>query len=383
MDVPSGVDVHARHGDGSDRGHDRGAPPPADGRPRPRRRLPASLIAGLLAAAPAAADTLRLAVYDTDLQRDGPGLLLRDILRGEDEQVAALISVIADVDPDVLLLIGIDYDAGLAALSALADRLAAAGADYPHRFALRPNAGIPTGNDIDGDGRWPEPQDAQGYGRFSGEGGMAILSRLPVDGDGVRDFSGLLWRDLPGNRAADVLAPEAAEVLRLSTMGIWDVPLVAGDDRFHVLAITAGPPVFDGPEDRNGIRNEDETAFLLHYLDGWSPDGAPFAAEDFAIMGILNVDPDPARGEGRRGALSALLSHPAISDPEPRGAGGTATADWDDPVPGDLRVDYILPAAGLTVTGSGVHWPEDPAAAETAATASAHRLVWVDVDLGE
>ncbi|RME14969.1 MAG: endonuclease/exonuclease/phosphatase family protein, partial [Alphaproteobacteria bacterium] len=46
------------------------------------------------------------------------------------------------------------------------------------------------------------------------------------------------------------------------------------------------------------------------------------------------------------------------------------------------RVDYVLPDAGLVVTGSGVVWPapDDPFA-ETVARASRHRLVWVDVEI--
>jgi hypothetical protein len=54
-------------------------------------------------------------------------------------------------------------------------------------------------------------------------------------------------------------------------------------------------------------------------------------------------------------------------------------------VPGDLRVDYILPAVGLRVAGAGVLWPEGEAEAlpaSVAALASDHRLVWVDLEMG-
>ena len=49
---------------------------------------------------------------------------------------------------------------------------------------------------------------------------------------------------------------------------------------------------------------------------------------------------------------------------------------------GGLRLDYVLPSAGLRVDAAGVHWPDptDPAAA-VASVASRHRLVWVDVTL--
>jgi len=117
------------------------------------------------------------------------------------------------------------------------------------------------------------------------------------------------------------------------------------------------------------------------YLDGWTPEGPPFAAGRFAVIGTLNVDPD--RGEGRQDGLRALLDHPRLQDPVPRRPGGGAeTVDWPEPVPGDLRVDYILPAAALRVIGSGVVWPEaGDALSATVAGASDHRLVWVDLDL--
>jgi len=47
---------------------------------------------------------LRIATYNSDLSRKGPGLLLRDILRGEDAQIHAVMRVISSISPDVLLL---------------------------------------------------------------------------------------------------------------------------------------------------------------------------------------------------------------------------------------------------------------------------------------
>ena len=146
----------------------------------------------------------------------------------------------------------------------------------------------------------------------------------------------------------------------------------------HILTSHASAPVFDGPEDRNGLRNADEVRFWQLYLDGWSPDATPFQAEAFAYIGTLNVDPD--RGEGLRHVLAEFLAHPLLQDPVPQSPHGTATADWDDPVPGNLRVDYILPSRRLAVQGAGVVWPEDGPLVDAVAEASDHRLVWVDVD---
>ena len=337
-----------------------------------------------LASGPALADPIRIATYSPDLSRDGPGLLLRDILSGKDEQVAAAVQVIAAADADVLLLTGFDWDGDGAALSAFADLLKAAGADYPHRHAGRPNSGMATGLDLDGDGRMGTGDDAQGFGLFSGQGGMALLSRLPL-GE-VTDHSALLWRDLPGNLMPAV-PPEVAEVQRLSSTAHWEVPVTVGGATLTLLAWSATPPVFDGPEDRNGRRNHDEAAFWLTRLP----------PERFVLMGDTNLD--PVDGDGRREGMAALLAR--VQDPRPKSEGAAMapreganavqkgdpaldTADWPDADgPGNLRVDVVLPSPDLTVTGSGVLWPAPgQPLAETAATASPHRLVWVDLDPG-
>jgi hypothetical protein len=331
----------------------------------------------------AAAETLRIAQFHTELARAGPGLLLRDIQRG-DAQVAAVVAVIAHADADVLLLMSIDYDLDGVALSALAERLAQAGMDYPHRFALRPNTGMPTGLDMDGNGRLGEARDAQGFGFFSGNGGMAILSRLPIDTAGVRDFSALLWRDLPGG-----LSQTEAAVQRLSTTGHWDVPLsLPQGGALHLLAWHATPPVFDGAEDRNGRRNHDETAFWLRLLEGALPSPPPPAP--FVLIGTPNLD--PMDGDGRREAIGALLASTKIQDPLPKGTGSPPQPQQNgDPAldtatfgagAGALRVDMILPSAELVVSASGVIWPpDDDPFATTVTLASRHRLVWVDLTL--
>ncbi|MEQ8366138.1 endonuclease/exonuclease/phosphatase family protein [Marivita sp.] len=334
----------------------------------------------VLSGASASAETLRVATYHTSLSRNGPGLLLRDLQSGDDTRIIATLSVIAAAAPDILVLQDMDYDADHAALRRLADELTGLGVDYPHHLALRPNTGRPTGVDIDGDGRSHAARDAHGYGFFNGQGGMAVLSRHPI-GD-IRDFSAFVWADLPGGHAADVVPAPALDLLRLHSVAAWDVQILTPYGALHLLTSHASPPVFDGPEDRNGRRNEDELRFWQLYLDGWSPDGARFAADRFAVIGTLNVD--PMRGEGRPGGIGPLVTHPRLQDPRPRtGTGGTATADWADPTPGDLRVDYILPAAMMDVAAAGIIWPGDQPimgiTAEQAAAASDHRLLWLDL----
>ncbi|MEL6617859.1 MAG: endonuclease/exonuclease/phosphatase family protein [Pseudomonadota bacterium] len=333
------------------------------------------MIAALLLAPAGSADTYRFATYNTELQRKGPGLFLRDLVRGKDEQINAVLQIIAAADADVLALQGIDYDLTGAALGRLAEATG-----YPHSFAMRPNTGLPTGLDMDGDGRRGGPRDAQGYGRFSGQGGMAVLSRFPMDTAQVQDLSALLWQDVP-----DALLPEvngkpfpsakARAVQRLSTTGHWVIPILLPEGRVDLMTFHASPPVFDGPEDRNGRRNHDELRLWQLLLDGTvgTPPPGPYV-----IAGDANLD--PLDGQGRRGAIRALLNDPRLQRVTPTGAEGTDTVDWDDPVPGNLRVSYVLPSTHWRIADSAVLWPApgDPLA-ETAATASRHRLVWVDL----
>ena len=371
--------------------------------------IAASLIAGLLgglASADTPPDPIRIATYNTELKRRGPGLLLRDILSGKDEQVQAVVGVITHISPDILLLNSFDYDLGNVALNAFAELLAEHGTPYPYRFALRPNTGMRTGLDMDGDGRTGDPRDAQGYGRFAGQGGMAILSRVPIDAAAVQDFSALKWQNFPNAMLPTVdgkpfPSPQAQAKQRLSTTGHWVVPITLSQGDINLMAFHATPPVFDGEEDRNGKRNHDEVRFWSVYLDGALAEKPNTAA--FVILGDANLDPHD--GDGRGTAMQSLLTHARVQDVTPKSQGAVAasrtqagvntsqtgnpaldTADWDDSDTnaGNMRVDYVLPSTDLTVTGSGVFWPspDAPNAALLSVgdtLASRHHLVWIDV----
>ncbi len=326
----------------------------------------------------AQAQTVRIASYNTELSRDGPGLLLRDIRRG-DPQVQAVVEVLVATQPDVLALQGIDWDLNAEALTALLEQLRAAGLDYPHHFAARPNAGLETSLDLNGDGPTHGPADAQGWGRFTGQGGLAVLSRYPIRVEGVQAFTDLLWRDLPGAQMpvtddGPFPSEEAQNIQRLSAVAHWIVPLDTPIGALDLLTFHAAPPVFDGPEDRNGLRNRDEIRLWSAVLDGQlgrRPEGP------FVIAGDANQDPE--RGDGRREAIRALLADPRLQDPHPANmSGAMTTVEWK--AVGEMRVDYVLPSADLRVTGAGVFWPAPGSPLRAAAEqASRHRLVWVDV----
>lgn len=365
-----------------------------------------------LAAAPARADppplpegAVRVATYNAGLSLPNPGELVQRLRLGGSKQIDNAAEIIQRVRPDVILINEIDHDPRGVAAALFRDHLktgrgGAEGIDYPHLFVAPVNTGVPSGHDLDGDGRQDGPRDAFGYGRHEGHYGMAILSRLPLDAAGARTFQRLLWSDMPGNMLPADHFGAAAGALRLSSKSHWDVPARLPDGRIlHLLAAHPTPPVFDGPEDANGRRNHDEIRFWVDYAGGadWMTDdsgrrGALAPGASFVILGDLNAD--PADGAARRGALRLLLAMAA--DPEPRSAGGEAaadaghrgapaldTTDWRAPPkgPGNLRADYVLPSRDLAQAGAGVFWPapDDPLARLMGRDGSDHRLVWVDL----
>jgi hypothetical protein len=202
---------------------------------------------------------------------------------------------------------------------------------------------------------------------------------------------------------------EALAVFRLSSKSHWDVPVRVGDRVVHVLASHPTPPVFDGPEDRNGCRNHDEIRLWVDYLtperagylvDDAGQRGGLAEAADFVLVGDLNAD--PFDGDSVDG-IRLLLEHPRVTGdftPYSDGAVEAAnrqrrandshqgdpaadTADFSDSNPGNLRADYCLPSRTLEVVDGGVFWPvrSDPAAEWI--DASDHRLVWVDIEIAE
>ena len=286
---------------------------------------------------------------------------------------------VAAAAPDVIALQGIDWDAEGRALKAFADLIAAQGHEMPHRLALRPNRGLPLDP--------ARPGGIQhGWARFAGQGGMALLSRHPLGAP--TDLSGFLWRDLPNARSAGadgapLLAGPWAD-LRLSTTGHWIVPVEAPGGTLAVLMHHATPPVFDGPEDRNGRRAADEAALWARLLDGRL--AAPSPEGPLVLLVLANLD--PLDGDGPREGIAELLAHPRLTDPRPRGGGADVadaghlgdpaldTADWPDPPggPGNLRVSYVLPSRDLGVRAAALSWPPE-------AAASRHAVVWADLVL--
>lgn len=315
---------------------------------------------------------MRVATFAAPLSRDGPGLLLRDLQKGDDAGLDAITAMALQISPDILVLTDFDFDLDGLALAAFASGFAGL---YPHQFARAPNTGLATGFDIDGNGRTGEARDAQGYGRFAGDGGLAILSRYPIDGAAVTDLSAVLWRDLPDAILPQIdgkpfFAPEVLDILRLPSTAHWIVPIRLPDNTLvSILAFSATPPVFDGPEDMNGLRGRDELRIWEYVLNGGF--GPP--PESFVIAGNSNLD--PVNGDGDSAAMEAFLTRPDIRDPHV----GTTNADWGEDGPGRLRVSYVLPSTDWRIIDAGTLGPVDAAADGGEADAGPHGLVWVDI----
>ncbi len=366
--------------------------------------------------------TLRVATYNTSLYAESSGGLI-DRLQAGDAPARNIAAVLQRVRPDVVLLNEFDYDPGHRAADLFQrDYLGVAQPgggqplDYPYRYLAAVNTGVPSGLDLDRDGAIGQAarargNDAWGYGLHPGQYGMLVLSRHPIDAASVRSFQLLRWSAMPGARrprdpatGQSWYADEVWSQLRLSSKSHWDVPLDTPLGRIHLLASHPTPPVFDGPEDRNGARNFDEIRLWREYI---SRIDAPWLCDDqgrcggldpqarFVIAGDLNADPDD--GDGLPGAIAQLLEHPRINAAViPRSAGAarraaerriprrgdpsTHTGDFG-PTGGTLRLDYVLPSRDLEIGDAGVFWPVAGAPGADIAGSSDHHLVWVDLQV--
>jgi Endonuclease/Exonuclease/phosphatase family len=392
----------------------------------------AALTAALLPAAaappssgPPGAPTVRFATFNASLNRNAAGQLLADLSTPNNAQAKAVAEIVQRTRPQVLLINEFDYEP--AAVDLFRDnylKVSQNGAqpiEYAYTFIDESNTGIPSGFDLNNDGAIGGPDDAFGFGFFPGQFGMLVLSQHRIDTDDVRTFQHFLWKDMPGARLpddpntpepADWYSPEELEVFRLSSKSHWDVPVQIGGRTVHLLASHPTPPVFDGPEDRNGLRNADEIRFWADYVspgprsayiyDDEGQRGGLAPGASFVIAGDQNSD--PLDGDSVPGAIQQLLDHPRVDTsltPDSEGAveasllqGGANlthrsdprfdTADFADGAPGNLRADYVLPSRSLRPLDAAVFWPtlDDPLSRLTGVfpfPSSDHRLVWVDV----
>lgn len=381
----------------------------------------------------ARAGPARFATFNASLNRPKRGQLSEDLATRGDSQARAVAEIIQRADPDVLLVNEFDYDsrgksAKLFAKNYLeVSQHGAPPVHYRYRYSAPSNTGIPSGMDLNNDGKIVNTpgkdgyaEDAYGFGDFPGQYGMVVYSKYPIDRQHARSFRHFRWKDMPSALFPPGWYSRAERnKLRLSSKSHWDLPIRVGRGHgprstVHLLASHPTPPGFDGAEDRNGRRNHDEIRFWSDYVtpgqggyiyDDHGQRGGLGAGRRFVIAGDMNAD--PVDGDSVEHAARQLLDNPrvnAVGAPTSAGApeaaarqgeandrqhgdARTDTADFADALPGgpgNLRTDYVLPSWGLRKAHSGVFWPAaaDPLSrltGEAPFPSSDHRLVWQDL----
>ncbi|MFB2838243.1 alkaline phosphatase D family protein [Floridanema evergladense] len=386
----------------------------------------------------------RFATFNASLNRNNTGELIRDLSTPNNAQAKAVAEIIQRTNPDVLLVNEFDYDTSGENGTSLSLKLfqdnylsvsqnGATPVNYPYRYSAPSNTGIASGFDLDNNGSAVTTPNANGYGNdalgfgnFPGQFGMAFYSKYPIITNEVRTFQNFLWRDMPGALLPDdptTPAPNdwysTAElnIFPLSSKSHWDIPVNINGQKVHLLLSHPTPPVFDGPEDRNGRRNHDEIRFWADYITPGRGDyiyddtrrfGGLAPGESFVIMGDQNAD--PLDGDSVNNAINQILNNPRVNTSvTPSAPGGLEqaftdggrnalhlgnpvfdTADFGDGAnsSGNLRVDYVLPSSNLPIGYASIFWPlsSDPlyrlvGDRQNAQTtpSSDHSLVWADV----
>ena len=359
---------------------------------------------------------VRVATFNIAMGFEQAGQMRAALESGNHARLQGVATVLQRVRPEIVLLNEFDYDPSVDAAGLLNDNYLSRGSNpirYEFHFRAPVNTGVDSGLDLDGDGETGGPGDAWGFGHFPGQYGMLVLSRFPLAPEPARTFQHFRWSEMP-NAQRPVLPDgtpfypqETWNRLRLSSKSHWDLAIDLDGVELHLLASHPTPPVFDGEEDRNGRRNHDEIRFWRDYTD---PAGVDWIVDDggaagslgknkrFIVAGDLNADPHD--GDSRAGAISQLLDAPWIDAscvPSSTGAaeasreqGGVNTrhkgdpahdtADFNDRYTGNLRIDYLLPSAGLNVSRCGVFWPVAGLLDDDPSGVSDHRLVWMDLE---
>ncbi|MDR7348064.1 3-phytase [Enteractinococcus fodinae] len=357
-------------------------------------------------------DALRVATYNANLTRESSGELFEELSAPGAEDATAVARAVQTVRPDVLVLTGIDVDAGDNVAKAFNTNYLAVGGDehtgitYPYFYTSDSNAGVDSGADLNRDGTIGEPGDALGYGSFPGQSSMIVFSKHPLDEANVRDFTSLSWEAMPDNNMPARLTDLERNIIPLASVSHWDIPVEVDGETLHVLATSTA----DSSESTYGTaRNHDQIRFWQDYLDPDTEyildhrgDRGPLPEDDaFVIAGSLKADPT-GKGPGDPTAITSLLESSQIIDPEPArtlsvsGLGRGLLPDTPDaphhtapsPLGGDesYRADYVLPSADLEVLDSGVLETDSPASAQgffgLPTDTNANRIVWADIVVG-
>ena len=298
------------------------------------------------------AGSVKVALFHTDLSRATPAKLLRDLLDETPDDIQLAVDRIVAADADILIVGDIDDDRDHLAADAFRQRIATAGRAYPHMAVLRSNGG-----------RLLASHRTAGYGDFHGDGAVVVLSRYEITQ--VHDLQDWTCAQVQCHFDTD-----PSMVLSSRLMGMAGIMGPTGPMWIGITHAT--PPVFDGPEDRNGWRNFDQLMFWRDVLDRRYDLPRPDV-----IALLANID--PAVGEGTKEGIQTVITDPRLRDSAPQGCHyllgcSSVTAYWPVPGPGAMRTYYLLPAREWAIVQSGLSWGT-PSPDE-----SRHALVWMQLE---
>ncbi|WP_257326027.1 endonuclease/exonuclease/phosphatase family protein [Pseudoalteromonas rhizosphaerae] len=351
-------------------------------------------------------DATNYAENDKDVDPNG----LVNALQTNHPQIKNIAEIIQRIRPDILLLNEFDYVSKAQGIDYFKTHYLAKSQnkqpaiDYPYSYVGPVNTGLKTPFDLDNDGQATGIKgDAFGFGFFEGHYGMAVLSRYPIDFDKIRTLQTFKYKDMPNAKmpidpttGENWYNNEEWQALRLSSKSFWDIPVTVKGKTLHVIASHPTPPVFDGAEDRNGLRNHDEVRLIKDYIasadylyDDHGVKGGLAEKSRFVIVGDLNAAPE---GDKKRpDTTDQLLKNSLINSqftPISKGAKTTYsekyaaayTAYWQ------ARADYVLPSTyGIEVHDGGVFWPTKSSELyrliKDRNASSDHRMVWLDISI--
>ncbi|WP_013334554.1 endonuclease/exonuclease/phosphatase family protein [Gloeothece verrucosa] len=384
-----------------------------------------------------AASNFRIATFNTSLSPNQQNGLIDALSIGPNDpayntpgtltyQARQIAEVIQRINPDIILLNEFNYNPAnpVGAATLFQQNFLSVGQNVSgdpngpaspitfNEFYVRPdattnpfNTGIFSGYalNVQQGGAIPQPSvetsqyanTSWGFGFYPGQYGMVVYSKYPILEEQARTFQNFLWQDMPNNLLpTDWYSPTVAAQFPLSSKSHWDLPIDVNGEIIHVLASHPTPPVFDGPEDRNGRRNHDEIRLWSDYItpgqgnyiyDDKGVFGGLTLGSRFVIMGDQNAD--PYDGDSSFGAINQLVDNPLINTSfTPGSLGGVQYTDrnpnqignpfYDTAAfTGGLRVDYVLPSTNLQILDGLVFWPTDDNPLSSLNNASDHHAV--------
>lgn len=354
------------------------------------------------------------------------GDLGRKLNGGQDLQARKVAEIVQRVAPDILLINEIDGNDNEATLSVFTEQYlnkpqqtGLKAAIYQYSYMPFCNTGVAT-QFSHSDTNQGATEVNYGFGRYPGQYCMAVLSKYPIQHNNINTYGKFLWKDLPNAKkpmlnGQPFYDEQTWKGLRLSSKNHAVVPVQLKDSILDLIIAHPTPPVFDGEEDKNGLRNFEELRLIKALIEGpevlasdfklYSDQGnlAQKVSPPFVVMGDLNASSTGGNALVSDGvkAIEQLLLSEVVSplayeqndNMIPSSAGALEntpdtpyakfhTARWG------MRVDYIIPSMQqVDVIDSGTFWPGkndtlsylvNPVT-DSDVDSSDHRLVWLDV----